>query len=65
MMVLNVVLQGLLCNNLVNLLVFENVWDASIRVMGTQLRRLTSWLLYLVRVHRDRALVTLPNLAKR
>ena len=66
MMVLDVVLQGLLCNYLVNFLIFEDIWDASIHVVSTELRRLTACLINLIRcVHRDRALVALPNFAKR
>ena len=63
MLVIMVLLQGLLCNYLVNLLIFEDVRYAAICVVSAELWRLDTRLIDLFgRVNRYRALVALASI---
>ena len=63
MLVIMVLLQSLLCNYLVNLLIFEDVRYAAIRVVSAELWRLDTGLIDLFgRVDRYRAFVALSSI---
>ena len=63
MLVIMMLLKGLLCNYLVNLLIFEDVRDAAVRIVSAELRRLNTGLIDLFgRIDRYRALVALTGI---
>ena len=65
LMMIMVLLQGLLCNYLVNLLIFEDVRYAAICVVSAELWRLNTGLVDLFgRVDRYRALVALSSISE-